>query len=54
MGFSDNKLLETEGFSDTLLQEYGFLPGGSGFQPRISQWHHAAVVYRGWKPLPQR
>jgi hypothetical protein len=21
---------------------------------RISQWHYAAVVYRGWKPLPQK
>ena len=25
--------------------------GGSGFQPRITQWHHPAAVYRGWRPL---
>jgi len=30
------------------------LHGGSGFQPRILQYHRAVVVYRGWKPLPQR
>jgi hypothetical protein len=46
-------LSEGKRFQSDFISRIQFCPCGSSLQPRIFQQHRAAIVYRGWQPLPQ-